>query len=88
MEAKSKQRRDENIYRAEKEMKCPHGRELSPGEVRLVTPQACREIPAGIPTPMKIPSSTADPSPVRPALLPPPAKIQPREMSATRMYKG
>ena len=40
------------------------------------------------PTPMMIPSSTADPSPVRPALLSPSAIIQLREMSATSMYKG
>ena len=38
----------------------------------------------GSSSPIKTPASTADPSPVRPALLYPSAKIQLREMSATR----
>ena len=43
--------------------------------------------PTGSSTPMITPSSTADPSPVRPALLSPSAMTQLREISATRMHR-
>ena len=75
------------MYRMDEEMQCPHGRELSPVGVRLVTPQMWRKVPAGSPTTMIKPSSVADPSQIRPALLSPSAMTQLREMSATRMHR-
>ena len=43
-----------------------------------------REPHSGSPSPIAMPASTADPSPVRPALQPPPTMTQSTVMSATR----
>ena len=55
---------------------------------KVVTLQMWRKVPAGSPTPMITPSSTADPSQIRPALLPLSTMIQLTAMSATRMHRG
>ena len=46
-----------------------------------------KELPAGSSSPITKPASTADPSPVRPALLYPSATAQSTAMSATRNYR-
>ena len=72
-----------SMYRREHQPECQCRMEAK-SEIRCL-PR--RSLPTRGSNPMITPSSNADPSPVRPALLPPSAMIQPREMSATRMHR-